>query len=144
MCELLPRIDESKTKANARRVLKQCRRLQRIAGRTFEQLKSPIITDMPRSDGYGNSNEEKIIKYLDLKLDAENKLCEIAKAVASLGCEERLVLYYAYFDREEHYNWWIADLLNVSLRTLEDLKSDSLIKFADAYQNGRLLEFQDI
>ncbi len=37
-----------KQKANARNVLKSFRRLERIAGRSLIDLKSPIITEMPK------------------------------------------------------------------------------------------------
>ena len=48
MILLLKEVDFRQTKANARNVLKSFRRLERIAGSLID-LKSPIITDMPKA-----------------------------------------------------------------------------------------------
>ena len=48
MILLLKEVDFRQTKANARNVLKSFRRLERIAGRSLIDLKSPIITEMPK------------------------------------------------------------------------------------------------
>ena len=49
MILLLKEVDFRQTKANARNVLKSFRRLERIVGRSLIDLKSPIITEMPKA-----------------------------------------------------------------------------------------------
>ncbi|WP_446912912.1 ArpU family phage packaging/lysis transcriptional regulator [Enterococcus faecium] len=58
--QLLREVDFKQTRCNARDVLKNFRRLERMAGRSLIDIKSPIITDMPKIRGYGEKNVEKL------------------------------------------------------------------------------------
>ena len=105
MIKLLKEVDFRQTKANARNVLKNFRRLERIAGRSLIDLKSPIITDMPKSQSHGNKAEDALV--------------------------------------QDHYsNYKIAREVGYSERSIQRMKSEALIEFAEAYRNGKIIAYK--
>ena len=71
MMLLLREVDFSQTRKNARYVLKNYRRLERIAGRSKIDVRSPIITDMPRTPSNGNKSEDAFIQRLDAETERD-------------------------------------------------------------------------
>ncbi|WP_318011144.1 ArpU family phage packaging/lysis transcriptional regulator, partial [Enterococcus faecalis] len=71
MILLLKEVDFRQTKANARNVLKSFRRLERIAGRSLIDLKSPIITEMPKSQSHGNKTEDALVQLADAEAERD-------------------------------------------------------------------------
>lgn len=133
---LLPKLDERQTRKNARGVLKQYRKWQRIAGRPLIDIKSPIITDIPKSESIGNRAEDAILE----RLSAEYERDCIISALASLAVVNRQILYYSFCDIEKHSNYEIGILLRgYSEKNVEKLKGIALIEFAEAYKKGILL-----
>lgn len=131
------KIDKEKVKTNAKKVLMQYRRLQRIAGKSVIDLKSPIISDMPKAQSVS------CVSAIDKKLDAEIKRDEIARAIASLSIRHRLILYYAYCTVEKYTINEIAAKIGDGMyheRTIDRDKSDALLCFAEAYKGGILLD----
>ena len=57
---LVPEIDYKKTKDKVRRLLKNCRSLQRMSG-VKVHLQSPILSDMPRHHSNRNNAEESMV-----------------------------------------------------------------------------------
>ena len=51
---LLREIDFRRTRQNAKSILRNYRRLERIAGRSKIDVRSQIITDMPKTPSNGN------------------------------------------------------------------------------------------
>jgi len=114
---LLKEVDFSQTRANARAVLKNFRRLDRIAGRSLVDVRSPIITDMPKGIKHGNKAEDALIS--------------------------RQVLHYSFCDVEKHPNWEIGQLIRgYGEKNVEKLKSNALIEFAEAYKHGTLVVYK--
>lgn len=139
MMVLVPKINHKQTKLNARKVLKQTRKLARIAGRPIVDLKSPVITDMPRGANQDNMIELTIVN----RTTADDELKAIEKALASLCFLNRQILYYAYCDVEYHSNYEIGLLVGgYSEKNIERLKSNALVEFAEAYKNGELLRYE--
>lgn len=132
---LLPKLDEKQTKKNARGVLNQYRKWQRIAGRPLIDIKSPIITDMPKGTNRNNKAENALLE----RLDAEFERDAIITALAALPVASRQVLYYCFCDVEKRSNLWIGFAIGYSERQIERIKSDALIEFAESYRKGRLL-----
>lgn len=133
---LLKEVDFRATRRNARNVLKNYRRLERIAGRSKIDVRSPIITDMPKSPR-GNKSEDAIIQLMD----AEAERDAIVSALLSLSIDSRQVLYYSFCTVDRYSNVGIARQMGYSVRTIEDYKATALIEFAEAYRKGKLIEY---
>ena len=69
--QLLREVDFKQTRCNARDVLKNFRRLERMAGRSLIDIKSPIITDMPKAPKHGNKAEDAIIQMMDIEAERD-------------------------------------------------------------------------
>lgn len=130
---LVPEINKKETKKNARAVLSQYRRLNRIAERAPIDLKSPIITDMPRS-GAKNGSQDAFLEWIDAEIERD----AIVAALAKLGLVSRQILYYSFCDSEKRSNYEIGRLLSYSDKNIEKLKAIALLEFADAYKKGKL------
>lgn len=130
---LVPEINKKETKKNARAVLSQYRRLNRIAERAPIDLKSPIITDMPRS-GAKNGSQDAFLEWIDAEIERD----AIVAALAKLGLVSRQILYYSFCDAEKRSNYEIGRLLSYSDKNIEKLKAIALLEFAEAYKKGKL------
>lgn len=73
--QLLREVDFKQTRCNARNVLKNFRRLERIAGRSLIDIKSPVITYMPKVPSHGNRAEDAMIQLADA--EAERDVSEL-------------------------------------------------------------------
>ncbi|MCV2505884.1 ArpU family phage packaging/lysis transcriptional regulator [Melissococcus plutonius] len=133
--ELLLEVDQIETKKKARLVLNQYRRWQRIAGRPAVDIKSPIITDMPKNDSVFNQVEKRVIE----RVNAEVERDKIIRALAALSLVNRQILYFTYCDIEKRSNLWIGNVIGFSDKNIEKLKSRALLEFAEAYQGGILV-----
>lgn len=135
---LLRDVDFFQTRRNARKCLAQYRRLQRITGKSKIDIKSPIITDMPKSPSQGNKSEDALIQHMD----AEGELNAIIAGLMSLSLTSRAVLYYSFCDKERWTNDLIGMEIGYSKRQVERLKSEALIEFAEAYKKGKLITYK--
>lgn len=139
---LLPEIDRNKSRNKARKVLIPYRRLARVAGRSLSDIKSPVITDMPKGTPFGNSQEDKNVYVINARMEIE----EIERAVNSLTKECFAVIYYTYLSKEEHTNLDIAGLVFGSLKankTVERRQNEGLLQFCESYRGGQLLVYEE-
>ena len=125
------------TRANAKRTLKNYRRLKRIAGRSSIDIKSPIMDDMPKAPRYGNRVEDAIIQ----RADSEDELQAIDNALEALSMTSRQILRLYFCKADRYSNQAIAYEVGYSLRSIEDYKAQALIEFAEAYKHGVLIEY---
>ncbi|KFN92159.1 ArpU family transcriptional regulator [Tetragenococcus muriaticus 3MR10-3] len=95
---LLRDVDFNQTRENAKDTLANYRRLQRITGRSKIDIKSPIITDMPKSPSHGNKTEDALLQHIN----AEGELNAIVAGLMSLPLTSRAVLYYSFCDKERY------------------------------------------
>ena len=126
---LFREVNFDETRKRARRVLNQYRRLIRITGRSPIDLKSPILSDMPRGGQSGNGSEDAIIQ----RMDAERELDRIEQALKCLSAKSRHVLYYSFCVQDKFTNIKIGGLLGYSDKSVEYFKRDALVEFAEAY-----------
>lgn len=138
MIALLREVDFYQTKCNARKVLKKYRKWNRIAGKSNIDIKSPIMSDMPKGDRWGNKVEDGMIQFME----AEAERDAILAALMALGITSRQVLYYRYCATDSYSNYKIAREIGYSERSVERLVSDALIEFAEAYRKGKLIEYR--
>lgn len=136
MILLLKEVDFRQTKANARNVLKSFRRLERIAGRSLIDLKSPIITEMPKS--HGNKTEDALVQLAD----AEAERDAILSALMALSLTSRQILHYSFCVQDHYSNYKIAREVGYSERSIQRMKSEALIEFAEAYRNGKIIAYR--
>ncbi|GBD74233.1 putative autolysin regulatory protein ArpU [Tetragenococcus halophilus subsp. halophilus] len=135
---LLRDVDFNQTRKNAVDTLKNYRRLQRITGKSKIDIKSPIITDMPKSPSHGNKTEEALIQHVD----AEGELNAIVAGLMSLSLTSRAVLYYSFCDKERWTNDLIGMEIGYSERQVRRVKDDALVEFAEAYKKGSLIAYK--
>ena len=139
--ELFKRLDEEKTRQNVDSLLKQYHRLLRIAGAAYE----PKITATWKLEMASQTNliTNPVDDYLIRQEEALEALRDINSAYNFLNPEERRLIYDKYLGRRKltDYNIYLA--YHWSEATFyRELKKD-LIKFAEIYQHGRLLVFEN-
>ncbi|STD73241.1 phage transcriptional regulator, ArpU family [Enterococcus gallinarum] len=126
---MIKEADIKQTKANAKDILKQYRGLERKAGRSPIDIRSPFLNDMPKAPKYENRVEDAMIQSIEIK----EKIQAIEYALSRLGLMSKQVLYYTYCVRDVMTNDEIADNLGVATRTLNRMKSEALLEFADVF-----------
>lgn len=143
--ELFDEIDVKASRIAARKVLQRVIMLSRIVDVKLETLKSSVISGMPKKSSQTNSLEDNIVNYVGRKVEAQKELKEIIDAVNKLDTEERLIIYYSYFEKNKRKDFEIAELIYhnlCSLRTLQNKKGKALLNFCEFYKHGELLVFK--
>ena len=134
--QLFPKIDTKKTKMNARKVLAQYRKWERITGKSMIDIRSPQLSDMPKTLGVSvNKTQDGIVErvYAEMQRDA------ILRALERLSFVSRQILFMTYVEREKYSVWEIAKELGYSEPHVKRLRHIALLEFAEAYKNGQLL-----
>lgn len=137
MIALLREVDFYQTRKNARKVLKKFRRYERIAGAALIDVRSPIISDMPKKTSNENGTEKAMLHLIN----AEAERDAIIAGLMSLRLTNRQVLYYTFCSKDPFSNQRIADELGYSVRQIERMKSEALVEFAESYKKGKLIEY---
>ena len=137
MIALLREVDFYQTRKNARKVLKKFRRYERIAGAALIDVRSPIISDMPKKTSNENGTEKAMLHLIN----AEAERDAIIAGLMSLRLTNRQVLYYTFCSKDPFSNQRIADELGYSVRQIERMKSEALVEFAESYKRGKLIEY---
>ncbi|AYW46769.1 ArpU family phage packaging/lysis transcriptional regulator [Tetragenococcus koreensis] len=135
---LLRDVDFNQTRENAKDTLANYRRLQRITGQSKIDIKSPIITDMPKAPSNGNKAEDALLQIVD----AEGELNAIVAGLMALPLTSRAVLYYSFCDKERWTNDLIGMEIGYSERQVRRVKEDALTEFAEAYKKGKLISYK--
>ncbi|MGX6979142.1 ArpU family phage packaging/lysis transcriptional regulator [Vagococcus elongatus] len=127
-------INTTATKQRAKEVLSQYRRFQRIAGKTSIDLTAKTI-DTPYQADIKKEDENTLRSRA---LVERNK---IDQAIVDLEYSQRLILYYSFCSIEKYTIPAIAAKLNhyYSTARISSIKSEALVHFAEAYDNGKLL-----
>ncbi|EKZ0430623.1 autolysin [Enterococcus hirae] len=136
--QLLREVDFKQTRCNARDVLKNFRRLERMAGRSLIDIKSPIITDMPKAPKHGNKAEDAIIQMMDIEAERD----AILAALMALSLISRQILYYSFCVPDSFSNYRISREVGYSERSIQRMKSEALIEFAEAYRHGKIIAYK--
>lgn len=136
---LLPEVDTSKTKMNARKVLAQYRKWERIAGKAPIDIKSPIISDMPRTLGVSvNKTQDGIVE----RVNAEVNRDAIMRALSALSFRSRKILDMTYCEPEKASVYEISLELRYSEIRIKELRSIALLEFAEAYKGGQVIAYK--
>lgn len=150
---LLEEIDFIQTRKNARKALREFRKLNRMAGRSAIHLKSPTLSDMPRTPKTAkNGIQDAMIDYLN----AEQERDELENAIRSLSLVSRQILVLSFCEMERHTNYEIGQVIKTykadspnetviggfSKRHIERLKGIALVEFAESYKGGALIAYK--
>ncbi|ANK66909.1 hypothetical protein AYR55_03835 [Loigolactobacillus backii] len=133
---ILDNLDEDETCDKAKRLLKNYRRLRRIAGRKLTVLQSPAMTGMPHSQSIDNNNEHRIQE----RLIAEEEVPAILRAVASLDEVSQTIINEQYI-RDNISNVEMAYELHMAKSTFDRTKKDAIIMFAESFNYEELMVF---
>ncbi len=134
--QLFPEIDTKKTKMSARKVLSQYRKWERIAGKSVIDIRSPQLSDTPRTLGVSiNKTQDDIVErvYAEMERDA------ILRALAVLPLRSRQILIMTYCEPEKASVYEISKILKYSEIAIKKYRAVALIEFAEAYKHGELL-----
>ncbi|MBO0481816.1 ArpU family phage packaging/lysis transcriptional regulator [Candidatus Enterococcus courvalinii] len=134
MNELFGVIKEKETKAKAKKLLKNYKRLERQVGHRV-RLQGVHLSDMPKSQTKHDAMENQLIR----RLDAEKKCEEIIEAVYRLDEQEREILRLTFLAIDTQTNYQIAQQLGYSERSVQRFKAQALIHFAETYKSGELI-----
>lgn len=160
---IIPELDYKRTRANARKVLKDWRSLQRKSGVTVH-LQSPVLTDMPGNRSNRNNVEHLLInkiqnvskRCIEESKKSREKAYAIKIALDSLSDVSYDILYYSYGIANPYSTIKLSNTIKVyhegemgkieeitySIKNIEKLKSTALIEFAEAYHFDNLLVYK--
>lgn len=127
-------IDKNKTKANVKRVLKEFRRLHRLAD-------DPNYPTISNEDLIEYNPEESLEEIIQL---ARQKKLDIIQAVNRLSENDyRLILFEKYMARYKKDDVELMGEWNYSYTAFYTMFDKALIEFAESYKGGRLLAYMD-
>lgn len=135
MVALFKEVDERKTISNVRNFFEHdFVRIQQQAHVSFIDVKSPIISGMPRSEHYGNATDEKFVTHIK----AIDYLNCVVDACKGLNEKQRLLIELRYF---KGLDWTaIEQRAHVSKRRCHDLLNEALLGFAEAFTDTMKLQ----
>lgn len=133
-----PEINFEKTKANAKRKLKEYPRWRRVANDVDGQKVTATYTFEPRQ---AHGNPSKPVERLAInRVDAEAELEAIEFAISNLlNPTHRRILYEKYLYAGKRYDFEIYSDLFLSEASFYIELSEALLSFAEQYRNGCLI-----
>lgn len=122
-------VDLGKTAVNVKRFFKkEYPRMCRVAGVNPSSIKSPSIDDMPKSAGFGNSVEEKVVNHLE-KLE---QVRLVLKAISYCDATSQFILIESMI--QHNSNDIVSEELGYMPSRYSDYKAYALQAFADSYE----------
>ncbi|HEL1675821.1 TPA: ArpU family phage packaging/lysis transcriptional regulator [Streptococcus suis] len=136
---LFPEVDVSKTKENAKKILRGYPRWRRIANDFDGQKVTQEYTFMPRN--MSSAPSKPVEKLAIRKADALLELEAIEQAVSNLlDPYSRVILFEKYLARIPNKDYTIYSDLGISESSYYDLLDKALLEFAEIYRNGEQVE----
>lgn len=139
-------VNEAKTRANAKKILKRYRGMKRMLSHylidSHAALSSKRLSDMPINHSNQNIVEAQMIKKLDgvEKYFVWKKEIEcIEEALEYMDDRGREAIERTYLVKDEKTQSYIALEMGYSLRGLENLLQRSLLEFAETYKGGEIV-----
>lgn len=122
-------VDLGKTAVNVKRFFKkEYPRMCRVAGINPASIKSPSMDGMPKSEGFGNSAEEKVVDHLGKLEQVELVL----KAIRYCDATSQFILIESLIQHKS--NDIVSDELGYMNSRFSDYKAYALQAFADSYE----------
>lgn len=134
---LFQEINEKKTIANVKKVLRQYPRIREIACDMPEQRVTQMFTFEPRGSGGPSKQVEKLAIR---RVDASRELEEIEQAVSRLfNSKYRFILFNKYLATEPMLNYEIQEKLWIEKTKFQEYLNRACLAFAEQYRNGSLV-----
>lgn len=129
------------SKKNADRILRQYRRLAMIAGEEYAPKVTASYSLEPKS--FGGAVNKATENMVARRVDAQNELEQIAKAVNSLSELEYItVLIERYCRKRKRQDKDIYLSMGYSESEFYRVLNRALFEFAEAYRHGELLVYK--
>lgn len=130
-----PEINESKTRENAKKILRGYPRWRRVANDKDGQKVTPTYSFMPRNPSSDTTSQ--IEKLAIRKVDAEMELDAIEQAVSELHDPYyRRILFEKYLNKYRKKDQTIYTALAISESSYYEILDKALLAFAELYRNG--------
>lgn len=130
-----PEINESKTRENAKKILRGYPRWRRVANDKDGQKVTSTYSFMPRNPSSDTTSQ--IEKLAIRKVDAEMELDAIEQAVSELHDPYyRRILFEKYLDKYRKKDQTIYTSLAISESSYYETLDKALLAFAELYRNG--------
>ena len=130
MAALFPEIDENKTASAAMRFLKtDFPKMLRFSGRSITDLKSPVITDMPKGNSFVNQAEETVIR----RMAANQIVRQTRDAIYHCDVKSKTILELLYLNDNRYGDEQVWERIGYEKTQYYYYKKMALLSFADAY-----------
>ena len=130
MAALFPEIDENKTASKVMRFLKTVfPRMLRTSGRSITDLKSPVISDMPKGNSFDNQAEETINR----RMVADQIVRQTWDAVYHCDVKSKTILELLYLTSCQYGDEQVWEHIGYEKTQYYYYKKIALLNFADAY-----------
>ena len=130
MAALFPEIDE---KATVNKVIqffkKTFPRMVRTSGQNITDIKSPVITDMPKGNSVGNAAESAIMRQLFAAQIVE----QTRQAVSHCDYRSQQIMQMLYLSSRHYYDYQVQEKIGYQETQYFYYKNKALLSFADAY-----------
>lgn len=134
-----PEINESKTRENAKKILRGYPRWRRVANDKDGQKVTSTYSFMPRNPSSDTTSQ--IEKLAIRKVDAEMELDAIEQAVSELHEPYyRRILFEKYLDKYRKKDQTIYTALAISESSYYETLDKALLAFAELYRNGEQVD----
>lgn len=122
-------VDVIETSANVRQFFKKdYPKLLRMAGVNSSYVKSPVLTDEPKTPSFGNNSENKINK----RIYAQQTLECVTRALDVIRYESKQILIAVYADKLNA--WQVCELVGCERAQYQLKKRKAENEFADAFE----------
>ena len=133
-----PEINIEETKENVNNLLKAYRSMARMADEEcMPKVTASYSFDIP--SGSCGQAQDKMAERLARKITAEQEVLKVSKAMNKLNAYQRKMLYDRYMRKRELSDIMLYMDSGMSETTYYRDLNKSLLSFAEAYENGRLL-----
>lgn len=134
-------INDKESIKRAKKVLNSFRRLDRIARASYS-LKSSANYQQTMNKGTrqrGADHEKHLLKVLE----AEQERDMIKQTVESLDEPYKSLLVLKFCQRDKWFDWQIYERLGYEKSRFYELQKEALSMFAEIYDSGRLLVYDE-
>lgn len=139
MDELFPQVDEKATVNKVKHFLKHALpQMQRYSHKDISDIKSPIITDMPKGGSVGNQAEETITQ----RVYAEQVIDNVVVALKSCDAISRKLLIDVYVGKSKMPDYLEMESLGYEKTRYQFYKNRACLQFADSFMIADLHIFK--
>lgn len=130
MAALFPEISE---KATVNKVIeffkKTFPRMVRTAGQNITDLKSPVISDIPKGNTIGNTAESAITR----RMAATQIVEQTRQAISHCDYRSQQIMQMLYLSDSKYYDYQVQEKIGYQETQYFYYKNRALLSFADAY-----------